>query len=198
MSKVIFLDTETSGLRPFKHSPWNISGIIEVRGEVKQEFDIHCQPVRLDNVSPEALEKTNMTIDKLKEFQPAEKGYKELLNIWNGTVDRYNKEDKMTVVGHNVGFDTDMLYGWFKGAFSDPYLYSYIEPYYVDTYRIACWLKAIGKIGNIENLQLETLCRYFNIIDDDDKGEFHESALYDVKLNKKLYERFNEFLKSEF
>jgi len=198
MKKLMFLDTETTGLYPFKHSPYDISGIIEVGGEVKESFSIQCKPLRFDNITQEALDANGMTIEKLENLQLTQKGYKELLAIWDGTVDKYNTDDKMVVIGHNVDFDIRMLNGWFKNL-DNNFFYSYVNRYAVDTFEIAKWLLVRGLIPqNIENLQLETLCRHFKLIDDIDDGNFHKSALYDIEMNKKIYEKFNELLKGEF
>ena len=42
--KLLFLDTETTGLEPGKHGVVQIAGIIEIDGVVKEEFDFLCRP----------------------------------------------------------------------------------------------------------------------------------------------------------
>ena len=103
--KLVFLDTETTGLNRWKHDIIQIALVIEEDGEItfKNEYKFH--PERPDNADPEAL-KVN--------------GYTE--EAWDGAY-KWSKEacerlashiQDGVVIGHNVKFDTGFLRELFK------------------------------------------------------------------------------------
>lgn len=51
MSKIIYLDTETTGLDKEKNDVIQVAGIIEIDGKEVERFNIFCQPFSFENVS---------------------------------------------------------------------------------------------------------------------------------------------------
>lgn len=78
-------------------------------------------------------------------------------------VDKYNKNDKFTVVGHNVKFDLDMLRNWAYRC-NEKFIASYIDfKNEFDTLAFTKCLKILGRLPQTENNKLETLCEAFQI-----------------------------------
>lgn len=79
--KILYFDTETTGLFPDQNDVVQFSGIMEIDGEVIEEINLHFQPTRWENVHPAALSITGMTIEKLKSFEPAPVAFEKIRNF---------------------------------------------------------------------------------------------------------------------
>ena len=51
MKKLLYFDTETTGLDPVRNGIIQIAGIIVIDGEVKEEFNIKMQPHENDEIT---------------------------------------------------------------------------------------------------------------------------------------------------
>jgi DNA polymerase III alpha subunit (gram-positive type) len=178
MKKVLWFDTETTGLNPVKNDIVQIAGIIEVDGEVVEKFNIKCQPTSYDDVQPRALEVHGMTIDQIKQFQTAQEGWCHFITI----IKKY-KGVKLIPAGHNIPFDIKFLAQWFIKNGSKMNIYDYLSKEVIDTLLIA---KSIPKhVLKTENHKLVTLAAHFDIpIDAHD-------ALSDIEATKEVYGKLN-------
>lgn len=179
--KLLWLDTETTGLNKEKCDITQIAGIIIINGEEKERFNFHCQPVNWENIEPVALEKTNMTVEKLKEFPMPQEIYTELIALLDKYIDKYNKEDKFYVAGHNVQFDMDFLKLFFKKMGND-YFGSYFWYRTVDLMALCTILHTAGLI-NLTSWKLEEIAKYLDVSIDEN---LHD-ALVDVDLTRKCF-----------
>lgn len=64
--KIMWLDTETTGLNKEKCDIIQLSGIIVIDGEEKERFDFYCQPINFENIEPASFEKNKNDIRKVK------------------------------------------------------------------------------------------------------------------------------------
>src|SRR3712207_7527560 len=64
------------------------------------------------DISEEALAVTKLTREEIFRFDSPQVTCEIFTQILGKYVDKYNKNDKFTVVGHNVKFDLDMLRNW--------------------------------------------------------------------------------------
>lgn len=55
MTKIVFIDTETTGLHPTRHEIWEVGAIVREEGRSDQEFEWQL-PVDIGRASDEALE----------------------------------------------------------------------------------------------------------------------------------------------
>lgn len=185
--KLLFLDTETTGLEVGKHGVIQISGVIEIDGEVKETFDIRCRPFPGQMVSQQALKVQDLTHERIITFQTPEEAYKKLLPIFDKYIDRYNKEDKFFLVGQNTKFDYDMLTEWFKRN-GNNFLYAYIFYYLIDIVQISALFKMAGII-NPENMKLKTLAKCFGI-----EFKAHD-ALEDIQATREMFHWYVKTIK---
>jgi DNA polymerase-3 subunit epsilon len=130
--KVLYFDVETSGLDPIKNDIFTIGGIIEINGEVKEEFYFEIQPFSYENISQQALDVNGLKIDDIKKYMTPQEGYKKIISIFSKYINKYNKSDKFTCIGHNVKFDIDFLTQFFLKN-NDTYLGSFIDYHFLDT-----------------------------------------------------------------
>lgn len=185
--KVLYFDTETTGTNPKIHSIVQISGIIEINGNIKEEFDFNCQPDDYDVIDPEALEVNGLTVEKLKTFDPPEVVYKRLLEIFEKYIDKYDKTDKFYPAGQNVVFDIEFLSEFFKRR-GDDFFGSWQNWRCIDSRFVANFFAYAGII-DVESVKLAALCDYFGI-----KLKAHD-AMSDVRASRKIIYEMEKLLK---
>jgi DNA polymerase III epsilon subunit-like protein len=108
--KILYLDTETTGLDKFKHEIVQLAGIIEIDGEVVEEFDFYMRPeFPVDSASLKAHGYTLDQMDKWPSRDGVCHGFMALLSHY---LDPSNPIDRFIAAGHNVRFDLDFLYAF--------------------------------------------------------------------------------------
>lgn len=185
--KVLYFDTETTGVNPTKHEIIQFSALVEIDGVVHEEINLKIQPTKWENIDPIALQTTNLTIEQLKGFElPAHSGSR-IRGFFDKYVDKFNRADKFFPAGHNVQFDLDFLQSFWK-TYVDPYgIGSYQNWRSLDSRVFANFLSYKGKI-NVPDVKLETLCKHFNI-------EIHaHDALSDIKATRELIQKMLQML----
>ena len=187
--KILWYDTETTGLTE-NSAMFQISGVIEIDGEVKEEFDIFCHPHNGADISEQALEVTGMTHEQLDNFQPPKKAYEELIKIFSKYIDKFDKEDKFVIAGQNIKFDIDVLNRFFKRN-NDNYLGSFLNYKQVfDTLSIYTALEIADVVPKLENHKLETICKIMGV----ELSNAHNS-LADIRATKEVGDKLLQGLK---
>lgn len=185
--KVLWFDTETTGLDPVKHDIIQIAGMVEINGEVVEEFNIKCQPVNYDTVQQEALDVHGISIEQIRDYQTSVEGKKEFVSIMDKYINKYDKNDKFTPAGQNVQFDVNMLREWFIKNGERYGSGSYHNYHMIDT---ACLARIMTFEGALDttNHKLETLANRYEI-----KIDAHD-ALSDIQATRNVYKSLiNEF-----
>lgn len=192
--KLLFLDLETTGIDYNKHAIIEISGIVDIDNEVKQEFQLFAAPRSGQIVSKEALKLQGLTIENLKDekvFKNPLDVHKQLLETLGLYVNKFDKADKFFLIGYNIlHFDIDFLRKWFELA-SDNYYGSWLFNPGIDVMAISAYL-LMSKRMELENFKLGTVAKYFGVEIDDSK--LH-SGLYDVQITRELYYKIIESVK---
>lgn len=180
--KILYFDTETTGLDYKIHEVVQFSAIVEIDGEVKEEFNLYIQPTKWDIVSPEAIAKTGFTIEKMKEFTPSKEAYEQIVDFFEAHVDRYDREDKFFPAGHNIQFDINFLQSFFN-RFSPYGTGAYQNWKQLDSLILSNFLYVNGKLPRLANHKLETLCEHFEI-----PLKAHDS-LQDIRATRLLFKK---------
>ena len=107
--KLFVYDLETTGLG-LDSGIHQIAGLIcEVQPsqfKVHKTFNLKVRPFKGDRVYEDALAVGNVTLEDIAKYQEPEKAFAELKGIILSQIDKFNKEDKMTLVGfNNLHFD---------------------------------------------------------------------------------------------
>lgn len=160
--KVLWLDTETTGLDPVKNDIIQIAGIITVDGKVKASINFRSAPFDYGEISPEALKTNGYTEEEIKLWPNPGKTFYDLIKIFDTYVDKFNKSDKLVLAGHNVGFDKLMLESMAKKCEFE-YLFSYIDYTTLDTAQLAMICRILGKGDLPKSNKLSELCKHFGI-----------------------------------
>jgi DNA polymerase-3 subunit epsilon len=184
MKKFIF-DLETTGLNEKKHGIIQTAGIIRLADGSKHKFDFRHQPFPHQEIDPRALEITGTTMEDIKSYAPPEKAFKALLNLMDKYVDRYDKNDKFTIMGYNCTFDIKFLREFFINN-GDKYYGSWFSSYdMIDVHKLFTGLRGSGLFPELEalpNMKLETLAKHYGI-----EIQAHD-ALSDIYATEALYE----------
>jgi len=182
--KILWFDTETGGLIPGKHPILTLAGIIEIDGEVKEEFYFKIKPFPNQEIDDYALKVNGITKEEIQTFEEPQIVYKKLSTILGKYCDKYNKFDKYIPAGQNVRFDIDHLKAFYD-LIGDKYLFSYLDYHFIDTMAISLLLKKTKSI-DIANVKLETLCAYYQI-----PLKAH-NAQEDIRATRNLWNEFEK------
>lgn len=179
--KLLWIDTETTGLNKERCDIIQIAGIVVIDGEEKERFNFHCQPMNYETIEQDAMDKTGMTIEKLKTFPTSQETYRKFKELLTKYIDPYNKYDKFFVAGHNVKFDLEFIQSFFE-KMGDKYCMSFFRHQTVDLMAFCTILLTAGLITP-ENLKLGSIAKYLGFPDD---PNLHD-ALVDIDLTRKCF-----------
>lgn len=181
--KTLFFDLETTGLQPHRHCLHQIAGIYLENGEEVKRFEIKMRPYEKAAIEQDALDIAKVTIDELNARQSFADGYKEFTTMLDMWVKKFDKTDKIELVGYNnLSFDNNFLRGLFL-INGDKYFGSYFHQQSRDVYALA--VECLHPFRNeIENFKLPTVAKFLGIEVIDDK--LHD-AVYDVHLTIQVY-----------
>lgn len=83
---------------------------MDIDGQEAERFDIRLAPNPAATIEQEALDVAGVTLEQVKSYQPMEDGYRQLVSILSKYVNKFDKRDKMYLVGYNnAGFDNSFL-----------------------------------------------------------------------------------------
>ena len=185
MSKLLFIDLETTGLDPDIHGVIQIAGIIQIDGEVKEEFDLQCNVHEGVEFDPQALLVTGTTLDEIFSYESPKIVHTELCKILKKYVNPYKKEDKFFFLAYNSPFDMKFIRSWFKRCGDKYGIGSWCWNPDLDIMRFA--LKHLmAERPSMPNFKLATVAAQVGLKLDE---EALHDALYDVILARSVYNR---------
>ncbi|MDE2105673.1 MAG: 3'-5' exonuclease [Patescibacteria group bacterium] len=176
--KVLYIDTETTGTDHRTHDVIQVAGLIEIDGQVRDEFMFRCQPFDFAAVDPKALEVNGTTKEALATYPEPDIAYSAMTAIWAKYVSKFNRADKFTPAGYNVGFDLDFLASFFVKN-GDNYFGSWQNWRAIDPLAMVRILQHKGLI-DLPDHRLGTLCAHFGI-----PLKAHD-ALADIRATREL------------
>lgn len=187
--KLIYLDTETTGLDPEKCAIWQLSGKIEINKRIVDKFNIFMRPNPDQTINIAALEATKTTLDTIIKAELSQfEGYNKFMYILDNHINKYDTSDKFFMVGYNShSFDSSFVRTFMK-MHSNPYYGSYFWHPSIDVMLLAAYA-AMKERSNLPNFKLGTVCKSLGIEFDED--EAHD-ALYDVSKTEEIFNLFRE------
>lgn len=156
-------------------------------GEVKEEFNFHCQPDDYSVIEPKALEVNGMTVEELKTFEDPKVTYEKLIAIFERYVDKFDPADKFYPAGQNVSFDIEFLSEFFKRR-GDKFFGSWQNWRCIDSRFMANFLAYAGIIKT-ESIKLADLCKHFEV-----ELDAHD-AMSDIKASRQVIQKMIKLLK---
>ncbi len=124
MSKLCFVDVETTGLDPQRHCPWQIAVVIDIHGQEEYSWSLKFQPLPNADITLGALKIGGVTTEEFAKLPTAKEAQHTLESVLSRAVDKFDKTDKLWFIGYNAQFDYSMLRAWFERQ-GDNYFASY-------------------------------------------------------------------------
>ena len=185
MIKELILDTETTGLIAELCSVVQIAAIYQEDGVEIDSINLKFRPHLEYMISPKALEVTNVSYKELMSRKLSQfEAYTKFLYYLDSKVVKFDKKDKMYLIGYNVGFDLDFLLEFFKSN-NNNYLFSYFHWPTIDIAQLLSWhtMKSETR-SKLENFKLGTVAKQLGI--EVDESLLHD-AMGDTILTQKIY-----------
>jgi DNA polymerase-3 subunit epsilon len=161
VKKILWLDTETTGLSPYTNDVIQIGYIVEYDGLIVESGEFKCQPWDPSTVTEKACEVHGMSVDEMMEFEAPIKTYNKFNRLLDTHINRFDKTDKFIMAGYNVGFDFNMMQQWWKKAGAS-YWGSYFEYKQFDVYPLV-FMYAQRYGWDVVNHKLETIAPFLGI-----------------------------------
>lgn len=181
--KRLFLDLETTGTIPGVHAIHQLSGCIEVDGEIESSFDFRIRPWEGAKIEQEAMDKCDVTEEQIMSYEASQEHvFKTFMSILDRYIDKYDKFDKVFLIGYNVSFDKGFLVDYFIRNGND-FLFAYIWGNEIDVMSLAGRILQ-NKRHLLENFKLSTVCEFMGIEVEEEK--LHDSK-YDIYLTRELF-----------
>lgn len=186
VKKILWIDTETTGLDPAHNEITQLSCIYEEDGEVKDRFNCYMCPEKWSYITDEALEVQGKTKEQLKEYPSKQMGFVQfVVGFLEQHVNRYDKMDKIVLAGQNVDFDKNFLYNFFCER-GNKWFYSYFYHQVLDLKQLAFILSLNGFI-KVKDVRLSTLAAECGF-------EFKNAhdARFDIEMTRNVYKKYLE------
>lgn len=186
--KLFYYDLETTGVRHWKNGIHQISGAIEIDGEIKEHFNFHVQPYKDALIEDEALAVANITKEDLANYTPMQEVYKSIIELLSKYVDKFNKSDKFFLVGYNnSSFDNQFFRAFFVQS-KDNYFGSWFWSDSHDVMVLAS--KHLMSVRHeMPNFKQSTVATKLGI--QIDESRLHE-AQYDVEIMIGIYKAVSQ------
>jgi DNA polymerase III epsilon subunit-like protein len=130
LSKLCFIDVETTGLKAYTACVWQISVIVQDGPEMLGKFKANIKPYKKKQwkngkeffadpvIEDKALAVNGVTREELETFEEAEQVFKRLLEFLGQFIDPYKKKtdpekEYLTFVAYNSPFDEDFVRNFF-------------------------------------------------------------------------------------
>lgn len=186
--KLFYYDLETTGTRFWKNGIHQISGMIEIDGEIKEQFNFKVRPYKDALIEDEALKVGNVTRDQIMAYKSMEETYQELVAMLAKYADKYNKKDKFFLVGYNnAGFDDQFFRAWFTQN-RDNYFGSWFVYPGLDVAILAGQFLKTKRFSMVD-FKLKTVAKELGF--EIDETRLHDAS-YDIAITKAIYKLITE------
>jgi DNA polymerase-3 subunit epsilon len=182
VSKLCFIDVETTGLDHKAHGVWQISGYLQPEEGEGKWFDFQCSPLKFDKIDKIVYDLHGLTETELRNFEDPALIHGKLLETLSSFVDRYKPSDKYIMIGYNAIFDYEFLRSWFE-KLNDKFVGSWFWFPPIDVMVLAAQ-HLIKDRPKLHNFKLATVASYLGI--EVDPKLLHDS-FYDVSLTREIY-----------
>lgn len=178
-AKILWIDIETTGIDPARHGIIQIAALIEINGEVIDEFEMKFQPHEGAEIDHKALDVTGTTLQELGMRTTSRAAY-ELFNIFLCKhIDKFDRNDKAYPAGYNVRFDLDFVERWSRHSGNKYGTGSFQNWRYLDPLPYLYRKDYEGTLS-LPNYKLSTVCEHYGI-----NISAHD-AMSDIKATREL------------
>ena len=158
--KILWIDTETTGLNPQENGIIQIAALIEINGLVMENLNYKMCPLEGDKIDATALETNGHTEGQVMGFPSPQDAVDGLQEAMSNYVDKFDKTDKFVIAGYFVRFDIDMLRGLFN-KLGNKYFGSWFFSVSYDVQGLVA--ERVVRGFRAPNYKLKTVCKEFGI-----------------------------------
>ena len=187
MLKRLYIDTETTGTDYKIHGIHQISGYIEINGEILETFDYKVKPFDEAIFDEKALEISNTTLEQILTYESEIEIYKKFSEILFKYLKVFDKTDRYAIVGYNVKFDKDFLHEFFKRQ-GDEFFFNYVWSIPLDVSVIAFEFLEAERY-KMEHFNLMYVAEYLGIELNPEKAH---QAIYDIEITREVLLLINQ------
>lgn len=111
--KLVVLDTETTGLNPYKHQLVQLAGFIVIDNKIEDTFNFKVSLQEGKEIEDEALKVNKLTREIINSYESPAEVLPKIKKFFYQYVDRNKKNDTLYMVGYNVKFDEGFIKQFF-------------------------------------------------------------------------------------
>jgi len=196
MKKILWCDTETTGLDATRHGIIQLAMLMDIDGEIKGEVELKIQPFPEDTIEvfwrdiwgvhdhEFILPVNELRVLDVSTYPSPFIQIKSITDFFDTHISKFDKNDKAWVGGYNIGFDLDALSAFCKKV-GFPFLGSYINWQRLDVLH-ALYQQTYKDGTSYADYKLSTICELYGI-----ELEAH-NALSDIKATRELWYKLQE------
>jgi DNA polymerase III subunit epsilon len=163
MKKILWNDLETGSTDPKTGAILQIAAVVEIDGEIVDQFESKIKPLPGKIVSDEALEINGISRNDLDSFPESITVYNQFRSMLN-KYGPHGKQNRYTPAGYNNKFDLDFLCQWHLDITGKPYAFwDYLQFCPIDPLSTLQAMRFSGVLQGLADTKLETVCKYFGI-----------------------------------
>jgi len=184
MKKILYFDTETTGLDPVKNEIHQLAMIIEIDNKIVFEGEFKMRPLNINHIEDDALKVAGVTLEQVLDYPDHGDVYHEIIETFSRVIDKFDKKDKFYPAGYNVKFDLEFLYQFFVSN-GDKFFGSWVNWKALDPLPFLYKKDFDGEL-NLPNYKLATACQNYDI-----KLDNAHDAMADITATRELLKKMN-------
>ena len=151
MPKLIYIDTETTGLDAEANALTQVAALVVVDGVEVGRLVLDINPFSYPyavGISDKALEITGKTKEMVREYPDQRVQLHKLMEFMDGHIDFEDKKDRFQIVGYNTSFDIGFLKQWLK--LNDKYMSNFFTYKDVDVFALVKHMRLWGVLDGCQ------------------------------------------------
>lgn len=176
MTKLCYIDTETTGLDSKRHGIIQLAAIMEIDGAEVSTFSEKMRPASSCAADPQALEISGNTIEMIKTYRPEAEVYRDFVRWLGDHIGKFDKLDKAFFCGYNSPFDVEFVRALFDRN-GDKYFGSWFWSGSIDVMGAALWALR-EKRSELPNFKIGTVADF--VLGEQAQAMTAETGLHDA------------------
>jgi DNA polymerase-3 subunit epsilon len=191
-TKIIYLDTETTGLNARRCGIVQLAAILDIDGQEVDSINLHMRPADGLEISDEALAVSGTSREDMAGFPSEREGHAAFLRWLGKHIDKFAKTDKAFFSGYNSPFDVEFVRAWFDRC-GDKYFGSWFWSGTIDVMGAALWALRDRRAA-LPNFKLGTVADVVlgsRVAELTAEAGLH-NALTDIRITRELHQRITQ------